>query len=432
MVQGDQSSRNEPFHPEPPPTNRTPAQRDRDRILYEYSFRRLGGVTQVVLAREGHLFHNRLTHSLKVAQVGRRIAETISKQAAGQTEEEAAIEVAGGLDPDVVEAAGLAHDLGHPPFGHVGEQELNLKVQRWGDTDGFEGNPQTFRILTRLATRSHEYPGLNLSRATLNAVLKYPWLRAIGDKKWGAYVGEEPVFEWARAPLGLGAEVKTLEAQVMDWADDITYAVHDVEDFYRAGFIPLPELSQLHAEQFPLEAIVRTAWETSKLGAFDRDLFRDAVNATVRYFPLEGAFTGVTSQRIALHDFGSNLIGRFVGATDVEGGRLRVPNEIRMQVEVLKSLTRAHVFENPSLATQQEGERQIVRELFDMYWDALGRGRSSLFPARLQEEVGDVAQVDAARFVADTIATMTEDEAVRIHQRMLGTSLGTLVDPSLS
>jgi len=169
-------------------------QRDRDRILYSSAFKRLNGVTQVVAASEGTIFHNRLTHSLKVAQLGRRLAEHLLDQK-GEREK---AEAWGGLDPEVVDAAGLAHDLGHPPFGHIAEKALDDLVTNpssagLGDIprnpDGFEGNAQTFRILTWLSAH-HEtkYPGLNLTRATLDATLKYPWPRNLQgspeDKKY--------------------------------------------------------------------------------------------------------------------------------------------------------------------------------------------------------------------------------------------------------
>ena len=200
-------------------------------------------------ATEGDVFHNRLTHSLKVAQLGRRMAERLLK------EHPSKIEALGGLDPDVVETGGLAHDLGHPPFGHDGEEVLCQLVDNGaldgedGTADGFEGNAQSFRIATRLASHvdNHrdgeaELPGnsgLNLTRATLNTTLKYPWLRGESGKqrrKWGAYRADRDRFEWARA--GWCGKGLSLESALMDWADDVTYAVHDLEDFYRAGLIP--------------------------------------------------------------------------------------------------------------------------------------------------------------------------------------------------
>jgi len=236
---------------------RREGQRDRDRILYSSAFKRLNGVTQVVAASEGTIFHNRLTHSLKVAQLGRRLAEHLCSQ---PTEREKA-EAWGGLDPEVVDAAGLAHDLGHPPFGHIAEKALDHLVTRGpsarseegdeapaGNPDGFEGNAQTFRILTWLSAHNEKkYPGLNLTRATLNAVLKYPWLRDPAEapegkryNKYGAYRAEGSDHAFAREFHD--GDVQSLEAAVMDFADGLAYSVHDLEDFVRAGLVPLSRL----------------------------------------------------------------------------------------------------------------------------------------------------------------------------------------------
>ena len=157
------------------------------------------------------------------------------------------LKVCGGPDPDVVELAGLAHDLGHPPFGHGGEAAINKAMRNRGLSEGFEGNPQSFRIVTRLAVRyaEQEPPGLDLTRASLNAILKYPWLwEKAGENKgkWGAYREDTDCFEWARDSADLREGQLSVEAELMDWADDITYAVHDLEDFYRAGLIPLERL----------------------------------------------------------------------------------------------------------------------------------------------------------------------------------------------
>jgi len=169
------------------PDQRTPGQRDRDRVLYTSALRRLAGITQVVSPTEGVLFHNRLTHTLEVAQIGRRLAEHFAKDSD-------LVAAVGGLDPERVEAAALAHDLGHPPFGHTAEVELDRLVTDSGVLDGYEGNAQAFRIVTRLAVRNERFPGLNLTRATLNAILKYPWTRQAGgakNRKWGVYRNEQ-------------------------------------------------------------------------------------------------------------------------------------------------------------------------------------------------------------------------------------------------
>ena len=255
-----------------PIDNRQVAQRDRDRVLYSSALRRLAGVTQVVAASEGHVFHNRLTHTLKVAQVGRRLAEKLLRPF-----EEAQHAKLPPLDPDVVETAALVHDIGHPPFGHVAEEQLHTLMRGvarpkaapdgnstepvYDADDGFEGNAQSFRTVTTLAAIDRGFAGLNLCAASLAASLKYPWRHqpaAPEDKafrKWGSYSTEEDDFRFAlglQPPDAIPTATTgqpTLEAQVMDWADDITYAVHDAEDLYRAGLVPLDRLAALPGER---------------------------------------------------------------------------------------------------------------------------------------------------------------------------------------
>jgi len=212
---------------------RLPFERDHDRILYSSYFQRLAGITQIVRAGEEDTFHTRQQHTHKVAQVGRRLAQNLVR-----TAKEKGI-ACNAIDPEVVAAASLAHDLGHPPFGHKGEDTLDELVRTAGD-EGYEGNAQTFRIITKLAVRWHDTPGLDLTRAVGCAVLKYPWLRDSKNesksKKWSAYHSEKEVFDWARE--GHTKDVQSPEAELMDWADDIAYSVHDLEDFHRCNLIP--------------------------------------------------------------------------------------------------------------------------------------------------------------------------------------------------
>jgi dGTP triphosphohydrolase len=164
-----------------------PYQQDLQRILFSSAFRRLAGVTQVFETRRGHMLHNRLTHTVKAGHIARAIASRLPPF--------------DGLWPDVTEAAALAHDLGHPPFGHAGEKALDQCVTNEGLTDGFEGNAQTFRILTKLSKSKAGQPGLNLTRRVLNAVLKYPWLRDGNPQypsKWSVYGSEKDEFKWVR------------------------------------------------------------------------------------------------------------------------------------------------------------------------------------------------------------------------------------------
>lgn len=221
-------------------------------------------MTQVSEPELGLSFHTRLTHSLKVAQVTRRAAEKLLDQAKGGELGPRAARLALTLDPDAAEAAGLGHDLGHPPFGHVAEKALNEKAHLAG---GFEGNAQSFRIVTRLAIRSPE-PGLSLTRRTLNGCLKYPWLQVPTDEqkneKYGAYRNnDEEAFHWVRQ--GSEQDELSLTAHLMDWADDLTFAVHDLDDFYRAGLVPLDRLA---AESGP--ELGRFAEALNRMGITER------------------------------------------------------------------------------------------------------------------------------------------------------------------
>ena len=442
-------NREDRFHAKDRPSDqRTEGQRDRDRVLYSSAFRRLGGVTQVATAGERLVFHNRLTHTLEVAQIARRLAEHIV------TEQKDAAESLGGIDPDVVEAAALAHDLGHPPFGHIAEKKLDELVRVSGNSDGFEGNPQSFRIVTKLALRHQDFPGLNLTRATLNAILKYPWLRETGgglsERKWGAYSSEREEFGWARelGPSG----TKSPEAELMDWADDIAYSVHDLDDFYRAGLIPLDRLltDPDERDRFLEKAFSQWASDAEDFGSSDqnelKNVFGGLVDSVhVSFELLTRPYSGIREQRASLRSLTAWLIRRYItDAVSLEqpegdGPYCVIVNpEFLMEVKILKQLTWEYVINAPALATQQYGQRRLIEDLFRILTDAISDAEFGVFPPRfaeyLEEPLSNMGGRDSdretMRVVADYISGMTERQAIELHQRLTGVSLGSVLDPS--
>ncbi len=411
-----------------PSDGRTEAQKDRDRVLYTSALRRLAKVTQVVAADVGHVFHNRLTHSFQVAQVGLRIAQRLKPSY---------VELFGnsdGFDPDVVEAACLAHDLGHPPFGHVAEKKLSELAGE--DIEGFEGNAQSFRIVTRLSQHSTLHRGLDLTRATLAAILKYPWMKNGNEEKrdkWGAYTSERKDFDFA-TELCPSPKLRTIEASLMDWADDITYSVHDAEDFYRAGRLPLHLLADRRYDKerkgFFEKAFARHS--TDKGIWKDHRSLEDAFyEVIVGLFPLEGAYTGSWEERAALRDFSSQLIGRYVGGTSItsrDGNPvLSIDEDRELEVAMLKELTWVYVIEAPELVSQQEGQRKVIEGLFSIYWDAVqGRRSALLFPPYYRKALdGAQDERDKKRVVVDLIAGMTEEQALAMYTRLTGVSVGS-------
>lgn len=408
---------------------RTPSQRDRDRVLYSTAFHRLGGITQVASPAGGHVFHSRLTHSLKVAQVARRLCERL-RMVAGNSSELAEI-----MDPDAVEAAALAHDIGHPPFGHLAEEVLSEKA---GSIGGFEGNAQTFRILTRLSSRAVESSGLNLTRRVLNGTIKYPVLlrapsfverltrsRPRSPVKGGAYEDDEEHFEWARDG---SHELRSLEAVLMDWADDVTYGVHDMDDFYRAGLIPLEQLRNSRHDRGEFCEYMASRHRR------DADALRDAAERLFsKSFLVSSPYRGVLEDRISLRAVGSLLITRYINAVQVSGSPrarwwVEIPDPVRYEVKVLKELTWRYVIERPSLAILQKGQRRVISELFDAYAEDAEAGRGRLFPPAYAERLEDATRRARLRTVVDLVASLTEEAAWEIHRRITGVGSGSVAD----
>jgi dGTPase len=406
---------------------------DRDRVLYSSAFARLAEVTQVVSADRGYVFHNRLTHSLKVAQLARRISE---KMHISQKEVADALHAP---DPDVAEAAALAHDLGHPPFGHIAEKELDRLARKEGLSDGFEGNAQSFRIVARLAVSdaaaANTEPvstilGLNLTRSTLNGLAKYPWgygHNPAKKTKWGFYETERPLFEWAREGYGSDSFAKSCEAEIMDWSDDITYAVHDLIDFYCAGQIPIDRLAD---ENDPAEredffsATFRRCLDLAPRQTDLQAIFKEVLE----FFPLDRRYTGTLQQRNAAWQFSTVLISRYVDAIKLVEPESGISSTVEIapyaqdEIRMLKELTWHYVILNNELATLQHGQTQSIRVIFETLLNAAKGGSWKLFPPAYEEELRSAVRDRnlQTRIVIDYVAGMTEREVARVYALLTG------------
>jgi dGTPase len=344
----------------------------------------------------------------------------------------------GGLDADAAEAVALAHDLGHPPFGHVAEVELARLVRAAGVRDGFEGNAQSFRIVTKLASSDaldeseNPIPGLNWTRNCLKGLLKYPWGFEPTEKKWGYYETEKDIFDWVRD--GLSSRRRSLLAEIMDWADDITYAIHDLLDFFCAQTIPIDRIGRDSTER---DNFLGGIFSRHADWARSRGSYEEALDAVIESFPFdsEKRYTDSLADRSLLYGFATNLIRPFVNAIALKEPTshsevvVEIEQPARRQVDVLKEFTWHYIILNPELALPQQGQRRAIRSVFRKLLLAAHRGDDYLFPQLVRDRLDEARAATThgekrhqiVRVVTDHIAETTEREIIRTYRRLEGT-----------
>lgn len=447
--------------------DRSPFARDYDRLIYTPEFRRLQGKTQVAAAGEADFFRTRLTHTIEVAQVARRLAESVNRRAE-QTRDAAGTpqyvddpkDVADlpadqqKIDPDLVEAAAVLHDLGHPPFAHVGEAALATAVekagQKWGlpETGSFNGNAQSFRLATRVLSQHGPGRGRQLTLATLDASLKYPWVAGTPGvpkpDRWS--VNPTEADDLGAIRTGLPPEllyVQTVEAQIMDWADDVAYSVHDLDDWYRAGYMPLARLATEDAEQARFADFVVERWAADAEPKI-RDALRDRVLGVLndrtgplqefrlareRQEPIFDPTSGAA--RRAVRRLRGNVFDdamtRFVLVRRAKPG-VAVPRRyvfgfepdpgVRFTVDLLQQLLWLYVVDDARMATQQHGHRRVIGRLFAVHERAARRGELRMFPLDRRRHLEEAEPLERLRSVADYVCDLTDADALRLHERL--------------
>ena len=378
--------------------------RDKARVLHSAGLRRLSAKTQVMSAGADDFPRTRLTHTLEVAQIGRELGDAL------------------GCDPDLVETACLVHDLGHPPFGHNGEEALHKASL---DIGGFEGNAQTFRLLTRLESktiRDGRSLGLNLTRATLDAATKYPWAFDGKNPKFGFYEEDKEIFDWVR--LNVKNQSKVFEAQVMDIADDIAYSVHDIEDaIYGQHFSPLALDSEPEFKEVVKLAATEYATE------IDEDSLNKALNSLIKQSWWVKSFTATQVDMAALKNMTSHLIGKFTEEIEQAtkagnkaenftryNANLIVPLETKAQIAVLKAVVNLFVMQRKGAAENYAKEQDLILNIVE----GLQNNPQKLDPQFKHQFENAGSSKEAKRAVIDQVASLTDSSARRLAQEFVG------------
>ncbi len=382
---------------------RTEFARDRARIIHSFALRRLAAKTQVAVPWATDFPRTRLSHSLECAQVGRELGAAL------------------GADPDLMEGACLAHDIGHPPFGHNGEEALNQIASSCG---GFEGNAQSIRLLIRLEAKTvlpdGKSIGLNLTRASLDAATKYPWSRAVNARKFGVYEDDVEIFNWYRS--GVESGKTSMEAQIMDWSDDVAYSVHDLEDSLVSGQIKLDQLSS------DLPKLFKVAQEMYLADITEGEM-QSALAALQKLSCWPRYYDGTHRSLARLKDLASQLIGRFAQAAEVAtqekygdgdltryNANLVVPRAQRVEVALLKSMA-GHYVINASDSQIRYGEQQrLLTELVEAILESAPTTLESFFLQDWQKAQTDQARL---RVVIDQVASLTDPGAVALYKRLI-------------
>lgn len=383
---------------------RTEFARDRARIIHSFALRRLAAKTQVAVPWASDFPRTRLSHSLECAQVGRELGAAL------------------GADPDLMESACLAHDLGHPPFGHNGEVALAKLAQSCG---GFEGNAQSFRLLTRIEAKTvdegGDSVGLNLTRATLDAASKYPWAASSNPKKFGVYDDDVEIFMWMRE--GAHEDRTCIEAQIMDWSDDVAYSVHDLEDALVTGQIDLAHL------RGDLEKLFETA-RRDYLEDVSETEIEEALTSLMNLSCWPKQFDRSHRHLARLKDLTSQLVGRFALAAENEtrthfgngsltrySANLLVPRAQRVEVALLKAIS-GHYIIRAERSQDRYARQQSV--LIDLVEAVLVDAPETLETFFLQEWNKASTDSQRLRVVIDQIASLTDVGAYALHRQLTG------------